>query len=53
MDVEHKELFSCLENIKTDKSAETLANCLAAYEQHFKNEQELFLASGTYPDEEA
>ena len=53
MDSEHKDLFSCLETLKTDKSPETLASCLAAYEQHFQHEQKLFTASGTYPDEEA
>jgi len=53
MDVEHKELFSCLEAIKTDKSPETLASCLASYEEHFEHEQEMFHASGTYPAEEA
>ena len=52
MDVEHKELFSCLEAIKTKKSPETLASCLAIYKHHFKTEQKLFLASGTYPDKE-
>ena len=53
MDVEHKELFDCLENIKHDKTEATLANCLAAYEHHFKHEQSLFLASGTYPGSDA
>jgi len=53
MDVEHKGLFKCIEDMKTDKSEAALASCLKLYEDHFEHEQSLFDKSGTYPDEEA
>ena len=54
MDDEHKPLFSCLEELTHDSdNADLLASCLASYEEHFVNEQKLFLESATYPAEEA
>ena len=54
MDDEHKPLFSCLEDLTHDSDdADLLSSCLASYEEHFVNEQKLFLESATYPAEEA
>ena len=54
MDDEHKPLFSCLEELTHDSdNIDLLNSCLSSYEEHFANEQKLFLESATYPAEEA
>ena len=54
MDDEHKPLFTCLDDVAANPTdSAVIAECLAAYEFHFANEQKLFLESNTYSAEDA